>query len=147
MLERLIDRISAAMTLGGIYVLIGAVYFVVPATTNILNNFTETATTKSRECLTATDFTPMVWTFWPIDVYKTVSLAHRLDMPVEKVWIARWCFYDDDKAFEALRKRPPTLGSELLMSPELRQETLIKLARHSDGPPLSLSEVQDLNRR
>jgi hypothetical protein len=144
MLERLSDRMSAAMISGWIiYMLIGAVYSVVPATVNAF-----TARPSWDACrISATDFTPIAWVSWPVGVYKTVSLAHRLDRPVEKVWIARWCYWNNDDAFEALRPHPSILGSRLLIAPEPRPEGILKSVHHPDGSPLSLSEIQGLGRR
>jgi hypothetical protein len=98
MLERILEEISKTLKLiakiaGVIYVLVGGIYFVTP---------TIISAVQCNGQLYTNYFTIGAWLFWPIGAYNTVALANRLDLPVEKVWIARWCYSDDDSVMQAL---------------------------------------------
>ena len=100
MLEDIRDRSFKTFKLiatiaGAIYFWIGATFFAVPMVLNF--PICEVSPTYIH---------PTSWLFWPIGIYRTIALANRLQQPVETVWIARWCFYDDQSAFDALS--PPS---------------------------------------
>jgi hypothetical protein len=107
MLERILEETSKTLKLiakiaGVIYVLVGGIYFVTP---------TIMSAVQCNGPLLTNYFTIGAWLIWPVGAYNTVALANRLDLPVEKVWIARWCYSNDDSAFEALsRPHAPLLA-------------------------------------
>jgi hypothetical protein len=107
MLERILEGISQTLKLiakiaGVIYVLVGGIYFVTP---------TIMSAVWCNGELSPNYFAGGTWLFWPIGAYKTVALANRLDLPVEKVWIARWCYGDDDSAMQSLIRPCCSKGS------------------------------------
>jgi hypothetical protein len=98
MLERILQEISKTLKLiakiaGVIYVLVGGIYFVTPTIMRAVS---------CNGQLSPTYFASWTWLFWPIGAYNTVALANRLNLPMEKVWIARWCYSDDDSVMQAL---------------------------------------------
>jgi hypothetical protein len=98
MLERIFEGICRtvkliAMIAGVIYVLVGGIYFVTP---------TIMGAVWCNGQLSPTYFASGTWLFWPISAYNTVALANRFDLPVGTVWIARWCYCDDDSAMQSL---------------------------------------------
>jgi hypothetical protein len=108
MLERILEGISQTLKLiakiaGVIYVLVGGIYLVMPTIMSAVH---------CEGQLDTNYFTIETWLFWPIGAYNTVALANRLHLPVEKVWIARWCYGDDDSVMQALIRPCAAIGSK-----------------------------------